>query len=412
MPHNSIAIPAPDQGWILYSSGTDIRREANLSDLTEKQRDVVVALPSAVVSSFSLQLPPTDSSLHPSMILAQVDKRGLSGRGSALVDYEVLEKSDDGVSFSVRAIPDLPASCLLPKAAGYTTYTLLRAPELTSGKSPSTLSSAIWQEQGRFVFAVFLGKEPIHSQVLSSKPELGKALASEINLILLALRSESVTTEKRLDSLTLLLDDVSDDDVAAFRNLITIPLHRLAPRPPSSASPRSALLPAESVALRHRRRNLIRAIALITLALVIYIVGGAWVLKKAKATEKEIVTLERAVEIAEPDVQRIRQEQERWQELRPAFDKTLFPVIQLSRITSALPGSGVVIREYRTSGRDIRLRGQARDVQLANRLVEDLEGMESFKSYEWRMPNPRVEKNNTATFEIEGKWKQNEATDK
>ncbi len=85
-------------------------------------------------------------------------------------------------------------------------------------------------------------------------------------------------------------------------------------------------------------------------------------------------------------------------------------MVQLSRITSALPGSGVVVREYRTSGRNIRIRGQARDVQLANRLLEDLQGMAEFERYEWSMPNPRVERNNTATFEIEGKLK-NEGAD-
>ena len=69
-----------------------------------------------------------------------------------------------------------------------------------------------------------------------------------------------------------------------------------------------------------------------------------------------------------------------------------------------------MIREYRTTGRNIRVRGQARDVQLANRLLEDLRGMSGFESYEWIMPNPRMEKNNTATFEIEGKLK-NEGAD-
>jgi hypothetical protein len=36
--------------------------------------------------------------------------------------------------------------------------------------------------------------------------------------------------------------------------------------------------------------------------------------------------------------------------------------------------------------------------------------MTEFARYEWSMPNPRVERNNTATFEIEGKLK-NEGAD-
>jgi hypothetical protein len=49
-------------------------------------------------------------------------------------------------------------------------------------------------------------------------------------------------------------------------------------------------------------------------------------------------------------------------------------------------------------------------VQLANRLLEDLQSMAEFNAYDWSMPNPKVEKNNTATFEITGKPK-NAGTD-
>jgi len=102
-------------------------------------------------------------------------------------------------------------------------------------------------------------------------------------------------------------------------------------------------------------------------------------------------------------VTRIQQISQRWIRLEPAFEKSWFPLVQLNSFTSALPGSGVVVREFRTTGRSLRIRGQARDVQLANRLLEDLKAMEAFSAYEWSMPNPKVEKNNTATFEIEGK---------
>ena len=138
---------------------------------------------------------------------------------------------------------------------------------------------------------------------------------------------------------------------------------------------------------------------------IAYAVGLSVMIIKSRNTAAEISSLKRQIDIVEPDVARVQQVDQRWRNLEPAFEKSWFPVVQLSRITSALPGSGVVIREYRTSGRNIRLRGQARDVQLANRLLEDLQAMEEFEAYDWSMPNPRVERNNTATFEIEGKPK-------
>jgi Tfp pilus assembly protein PilN len=161
---------------------------------------------------------------------------------------------------------------------------------------------------------------------------------------------------------------------------------------------------------RRRRRKVARNLALLALGLIVYSVVGVWVWNDAKVTEREIDSLERRIAIIQPDVERVQLIEERWRSLEPAFEKDLFPIVQLSRITAALPGSGVVIREYRTTGRDVRVRGQARDVQLANRLLEDLQGMNGFARYEWSMPNPRVERNNTATFEIQGKLK-NEGAD-
>ena len=62
-----------------------------------------------------------------------------------------------------------------------------------------------------------------------------------------------------------------------------------------------------------------------------------------------------------------------------------------------------MIREFRTSGKSIRIQGRARDVQLAFNFENDLKANEAFAAYEWNMPQPRVEQNNTATFDIQGK---------
>jgi hypothetical protein len=98
--------------------------------------------------------------------------------------------------------------------------------------------------------------------------------------------------------------------------------------------------------------------------------------------------------------------EQRWKALEPAFEKDLFPLVQLSRITSALPGSGVVIREFRTSGTKFTNRGD-RLVMFSWRTScsRICKGMEGFERYQWSMPNPKVEKNNTATFVISGEPK-------
>lgn len=399
-----MALPAPDRGWILASGGNASARDADLRTLTGSKGDVLVAFPAACVSTFVVELPPVEEALHESMIRAQVDKRGLSGKGPALIDYERIDHNERGDTFAVRVVAEPPADVILPTAGGYQTSAALR------GAVAPGAGALLWREHGRLVLGVFVAGIPAHVQILSGRPELGKALAGEVNLILLGLRGEGVFETAAPRELVLSLDGVEEKGLIEFRSALSIPVKAEAVRFPAKAEARERLLPTEVVNHRRRRRAGVRNLALLAVGLVVYTVVGVWVWKDAKVTEREIASLERRIAIIQPDVERVQLVEERWRSLEPAFEKDLFPIVQLSRITSALPGSGVVVREYRTTGRDIRIRGQARDVQLANRLLEDLQGMDGFGRYEWSMPNPRVERNNTATFEIQGKLK-NEGAD-
>ncbi len=373
----------------------------DLPSLAGNRSDLLVALPAAAVSTFLVDLPPADAALHESMIHAQADKRGLGGKGGSLIDYERVAHGERGDTFAVRVVSDLSSDLVVATAAGYTTSADLHA---TSSLSGGTTAS-VWREHGRLVLGVYAGGTPAHVQVLSGKPEVGKTLGGEINLLLLGLKGESLFENAPPTELVLALDEVPPEALADFRSSLNIPVRLQPPVLPPKAAARDRLLPSQVVTQRRRRRSAVRNVALLAAGLVIYSVAGVWVWKSAQATEREIASLEHRIAIVQPDVEAVRLAEERWRALEPAFNKDLFPIVQLSRITSALPGSGVVVREYRTTGRNIRVRGQARDVQLANRLLEDLQGMDGFERYDWHMPNPKVERNNTATFEIEGKLK-------
>lgn len=406
MSYSHYALPAPDRGWVLSSQLPDHPSGADLNHLAASGRsDLLVGLPATAVFTFLAELPPVEEALHESMLMAQVDKRGLTGKGAPLVDYERLDQGAQGSTYSVRVVTEIPAEWILPKAGGYTLSAALWAPTASTGALAGT-SAAIWPEHGRLVLGLFVGSAPALVQVLSSKPEPGSALAAEVNLILLGLGAERLFEEAAPRELVLYLNTRDEAGLHDFCAQLSLPVRLESPRPAPQGEARPRLLPFELQRYRRRRRAAARNLALLAAALVIYAVVGMWIWKEAKATQREITSLEQRIAIVEPDVERVQLAEERWRALEPAFNKDLFPVVQLSRITSALPGSGVVIRQYRTTGRQIRLRGQARDVQLANRLLEDLQSLEGFQRYEWSMPNPKVERNNTATFEIEGKPKQ------
>lgn len=399
MSSQTIALPAPEKGWVLYQGENEISRSSDLRDLIGHRSDVVIGYPAEKVTTFPVLLPDTEESLHDSMIYSQLEKRGLlsGSEGELLYDYEIVDRGSEGNTFAVSVVSGVSNELVDPNAAGY-------APAAALHSVPGN-ACLLWKEQGRLVLAIYKENEPVHLQVLSGGDRLGATIAGEINLILMGLRGDSCTEDSMPEMLVLKVDDSSAEERKSFEGALNLRVQVTSTSCVSSGRISDRLLPAAVTKARRKRKAKRRNSVIFAVLFIAYAVGLSVMIIKSRNTAAEISSLKRQIDIVEPDVARVQQVDQRWRNLEPAFEKSWFPVVQLSRITSALPGSGVVIREYRTSGRNIRLRGQARDVQLANRLLEDLQAMEEFKAYDWSMPNPKVERNNTATFEIEGKPK-------
>lgn len=395
------AIPAPDKGWLLVSGERELGQHVDLHALVGKRGDVTIGVPASLSSTFPVALPSTDASLHASMIFAQAEKRGLTGagEGNSLIDYDLLDHEREGDTFAVSVVEDLPPDLVVKGANGYATSAMLR-PKPKGG-------CRLWQEWGRFVLAIYSDGLPLHVQVLSGEPQVNAATAQEVSLIFLSLRGDPVMEDRMPSSMELSIPGVSPEVAAEFSHALDMPVTVVEPSSAveSHLTQRDKLIPLEVTRHRRKKKAGKRTAAILTAAFIVYCVAAVWIWVKSRNTAAEVRSLERQISIVEPDVEHIQQVEQRWKRLEPAFEKSWFPLVQLSRITSALPGSGVVVREFRTSGRSIRVTGQARDVQLANRLLEDLQAMEEFSSYNWTMPNPKVEKNNTATFVISGEPK-------
>lgn len=402
-----VALPAPEHGWVLASGSRELGKSEDLPSLAERRSDVIVGIPAHFVSLFSVVLPPTTAELHESMVFAQVEKRGLSqtAEGAGMIDFRLVEKTAEGDAFLVSVVKHLGGDLIVPTASGYNLSASLR-PVPEGGAS-------LWREHGRLVLGLYSDGEIVHLQVLSSSTNVDAAAGGEVALILMSLAGDPVLGERLPSTIQIPATVASRDDREGFSKAVRIPVSESGEETAASprVSSRSRLLPVEVVRARSRSKLKKRAIIGLSVAMVAYLVLASWLWVRSQRTAETIASLEKQISILEPDVSRIQQVEQRWNLLEPAFEKSWFPLVQLSRITSALPGSGVVIREYRTEDRVIRIEGQAKDVQLANRLLEDLQGMSEFSDYQWSMPNPKVEKNNTATFRIEAKPK-NETPDK
>ncbi len=402
MPSYLTAIPDPESGWSVYSGNRRVAEGSDLGEAVGNRANVIVGVPVNRAPTFLVTLPATSLDLVRPMVFAQIEKRGLAAgsMGETVFDFDLIEEDAGQAKIAVHLI-DSPLSdeMILPGAAGYAPSALVRQ-RIDDG-------AVLWVEHRHLSLAIFHRGKLLHSQVLAVRPELNAAAALEINLLLLSLEGDPAFEECLPTRLAVLVDDVSAEEEKSFSAAVRLETAfselRGADR---KAKPRPALTPLPVLAVRRRRKIAIWASAVAVLLLAAYFTAGVFIWQRAESNRGQITALRQQIALLEPDVEEIQRVESRWRELEPAFELKWFPIVQLSRITEALPGSGVVIREYRTRGRNIYIRGQARDVQLAFRLQEDLSSIAEFDHYDWTMPKPDMENDNTATFQIEGKPKE------
>ncbi len=395
MARYTFILPDPEKGWNRWQGKGVSNHGREPREVAGKRSDLVIGIPASLGTTFAMRIPTTDSSIFDDMVIAQIEKRGLGHGEDTIFDYEIVNQ-DGGheTLLSVNVLShELPDTLCLTEAAGY-------APSAAIWEMPED-GLFLWKEHRRLVLAARRDGRLTHVQALSAAPELSVGSAQEINLSVLTLFAEGLIEENC--NLTV-AGDFPIEDRATFENTVQLSCkfeNELQLRKRFTAG--SRYLPREVTKARARKKA-IRIWSVVGVAAVIlYSVAGFFIWQKAEATKEQIASLEKQIEMIEPEVLRIKASEARWATLQPAFDLHYFPLVQLNEVTKALPASGIVIREFRTTGKDIRIQGMARDVQLAFNFENDLKANEAFAAYEWNMPRPRVENNNTATFDIQGK---------
>lgn len=397
MSRHAIALPDEDRGWNLWSgSGVPVNGR-ELDEVCGNRADVVVGVPATQSTTFTVTLPTTEESLFDSMVFAQIEKRGLGGAtlDDTVFQYEIIQQEGNETLLSVDVLsPDFPEAWCLPRAAGYApSARLLHLPED---------QLLVYAEHRRLVLAVNRHGRLTHLQALSAEPSLTAAAAQEINLTVLSLQGEGLIAET--PDLVVSGDFKTNGDFQEFEKSLVMPaeLRREKPRLKENPELQDAFLPALVRNARKRRSSGRRNLVIGLFAAAAYVAIGVFLWFFAKSTEASIALLKEQVTETQPGVDEILRTEQRWRELEPAFNLRYYPLVQLNEITRILPASGVLIRQFETRGTSVFVRGQARDVQLAARLKEEIEQDPAFEAYQWIMPNPKVDQNNTATFEIQG----------
>lgn len=396
-----IALPAENRDWNGWRRGRPVRTARDLVDLAGSGEGVLVGVPASLCTTFTFRVPTTQAELFGPLVKTQADKRGLAAPGHALIaTWHVISQENGETLLSADVLThDWPELLCLPKAAGYAASArLYRLP-------PDRL--VLWREHQRWVLAANRDGRVTHSQVLSAPVDDPAALAQEVGLCALLLQGEGVAPE---NPDLVVCGELEVGWIEEFRKACLIPVEFARPLEPDTKLMGAALkdqrlVPASVTAARSRgafRRRLAMAGALVA---SLYLAAGAILWRHSVQVQREVATLEEKIALNRPQVEEIVLAEQRWQAVEPAVDARHFPLVQLNEIAAAMPPSGVVIREFRTSGQSVTVQGQARDVQLAHGLVEALNKDQRLRGYAWTMPNPKMEKNNAASFEIRGAWK-------
>ncbi|TLD70295.1 hypothetical protein FEM03_14010 [Phragmitibacter flavus] len=394
----SFLMPDAAPTWQLWKSlhGSNPTPPHTPSECRQNGKPLVVGLPATACRTVGLILPDAPPDLIPSMVEAQLEKRGISITKLPQPNFawHQLGHQPGQTLISVDVLPaPFPAELVVSHASNYTAA--LRMMQLPADEL------IIVQEQDQIVLALgHLGKL-WHSHIIGTTATPTEDLAREIAIAQLALETTAATP---LNGILLIGSHLAQLQ-RTLQPLLALPLKtgtQLEPNRSFKTDPAQRLLPAAVHQSQHRgvrRRQII--LALLTLA-VLYaaLFFLAWL--NLTSLEDRKAALQAEINTTGPPAAAVRTTAQRWRSLEAAIDIQRYPIVQLTHITALLPPSGIQIKKYIAKPAEIDIEGDARDAQSATQLLEDLKKHAQLSRFTWSMPVPAV-RNNIATFKIQGK---------
>ena len=257
----------------------------------------------------------------------------------------------------------------------------------------------LWKELGQFVVAITRGPELTYSQVLSAR-ETGDALIEEIQCILLRLQGENITEDlKGLD----FWDEESDwEECKRLEHRLGLPVRRQ-PRPaPIPSSPASRIVPPTVELKRKEKLGWQRVRFAFVMILLCIAVAVGTLATLAILEQRATADVIEEVSAIEPRVKRVVQAKRRWENLRPAFDPTIFPLERFLQIAQCLPSTGVQLTRFEYAKGIILLRGEASNSTLAIQFGDRIRARDGLNDFDWGKPQLNILPTGSTEFVIEG----------
>jgi hypothetical protein len=366
-------------GFTLHAS-TSIERAGDLTDLPGG--DLLLLFPVKAITAVPMRVSSDDDALFPDLAALHAERLGLRPDPMAgqLTDVFVVTREPENsalVSILLRAPGDGDMPPRGPKGFDVSA----RAYPLGGD------ALAVWKEFGRWVFGVSHQGKLVYCQatsVASTSPDADLAREIRLALIQLAMQGLEISPTR-----ILLWSALEGIHATALTSSFRAPVE-IGPRPaPVLPDPLSKLLPADVRAARReadRRKNILigaAAAALLYLGIIGWFSYGLW--KDSSETKKLLAQAKQAAPEGEAYALHIA----KWDELADALDLANAPVDILKRIADCIPpNSGLRLKTADISASEVKLIGEAPQLQAVNTFSLNLAKNPDLKKFEWQTPEP------------------------
>ena len=368
-----------EEGYVLHSA-TDVVRVGDLTEIPAGDLTLLFAVKS--LTAVPMRVTSEDDALFGDLAAMHAERLGLRPDPLAgqLTDVFVIGREAENTAL-LAVFLRTPGDGDLP----------LRGPkgfDISARAFPATGDTlALWKEFGRWVFAVFYQGKLVYCQataVDARRPD--EALCREIRLSLMQLGMQGLEVEP---SRTVVWTRDESTDPAVLVNAFKVPVD-IVPRPaPVVPDPLSKLLPADVRAARRaalRRRNITlgaAAVAVLYFGLIGWLSYGLW---QGTAQAKKL--LRQAHEI-NPDAEAFTVHKAKWEELSQVIDLNNSPVDILYRVSTCIPpNSGLRLQNADVSATEIKLKGEAPQLQAVNTFSLKLQKNPDLTNFNWKTPEP------------------------
>lgn len=384
---NVLLVPG-ESGWEIWTgqtpsefilhAATDIERASDLKDLPSG--DLLLLFPVKAITAVPLRVTSDDDSLFPDLAALHAERLGLRPDPMAgqLTDVFVIAREAENtalLSVLLRAPGDGDMPSRGPKGFDISPRAFPLAGD----------AMAVWKEFGRWVFSLSHQGNLVYCQATSITAVNPDAdLAREIRLALIQLSMQGL----EISPTRILLWSSSESiNHAALSTAFRAPLE-VAVRPaPVLPDPLSKLLPADVRAARreaNRRKNVmlgVAAVALLYLGIIGWYGYGLW--KDSSETQKLLLQAKQAA----PDGEAYALHVAKWDELADAIDLTNAPVDILKRIADCIPpNSGLRLKTADISSAEVKLSGEAPQLQAVNTFSLNLTKNTDLSRFKWQLP--------------------------